>query len=316
MTLEEYQERQLAINAIIVLYVAQFASYFLEPRLPFTRWVEFLRLLFPIVQELRSETARNARAFYDAQRGDHTELGRHNRDLENTGFTQFVQSMEPARQRMSVANSPDDAVTRVQLQAIREVENAGRRQIIRAVAEDQELHEKVVREDTREGTVIPFPRGPRVVRGWARVATGRETCAWCLMLISRGPVYFQADRAGLLDLTDLQAEELYAKTAPDLDKYDEEVNRFMDEWHPGCDCLVVPVYNTENWPGLAAQQRADELWVQATREAKELREKEERVHQTGKHAGQEITLGEDTVLALRRMIARGEVNFNQLAFAA
>jgi hypothetical protein len=312
VNIEEYQSRQIAINAIIAQIVLQAASYFLEPRLPFSRWIELLRLLFPSVQELRSETARNARAFYDNERGYHTELDRHDRDLENTGFAQFVQSMEPARQKMSVANSPNDAVTRLQLQVIREVENAGRRQIIRAVAEDQAVHEEVV----QRRTATRFDRGPRIVRGWARVATGRETCAWCLMLISRGPVYLAADRAGLIDLTDLQAEELYAKTAPDLDKFGEEVNDYMDEWHPGCDCLVVPVYNTEDWPGLAAQQRADELWVQATREAKALREKEERVHRTGKNAGQEITLGEDTVLALRRMIDRGDINFNQLAFAA
>ena len=36
----------------------------------------------------------------------------------------------------------------------------------------------------------------RLVRGWARVATGDETCAWCLMLVSRGPVYHSAKKAG------------------------------------------------------------------------------------------------------------------------
>jgi hypothetical protein len=345
VNLEQYQAQQAVINALVAQYVAQFASYFLQPQLSLRKWLELLAGIFPAVKEWRGESAVLARQFYDTQRGDYNpELDRHDRELEGSDFPRFVRSMEPARRQMSAYNAGQNAMTRFQLQVIREVENAGRKQIIKAVHEDQAMHEKVVRarepepepvnldllsrywesqnrpapppEPTRAAATNWLPSGPRVVRGWARVATGLETCGWCLMLISRGPVYPSLDKAGLTDLTQAQAEEIYEMSAPDLDVYDAEVNKYMEEWHPGCDCLVVPVYDTEDWPGLAAHKRAEELYIQASNEARELREKEERVHRTGKNAGKEITLGEDTVLALRRMIARGDVNFRQLAFAA
>ena len=133
--------------------------------------------------------------------------------------------------------------------------------------------------------MIPFPAGgTRVVRGWARVATGRETCAWCLMLISRGPVYYEADRAGLL-YDERLAIDLYRKT-PALGDYYSEINDLMEEWHPGCDCKVVPVFKSEDWAGYPAQKRAEDLWIQAADEAREWREKyPDRVHTTGENKG-------------------------------
>lgn len=50
---------------------------------------------------------------------------------------------------------------------------------------------------------------------YARVPDGAETCAFCIMLASRGPVYLSADRAG-------------------------EGNHF----HSDCDCRIVPVWGS------------------------------------------------------------------------
>lgn len=50
---------------------------------------------------------------------------------------------------------------------------------------------------------------------YARVPTGLETCEWCLMLASRGPVYLTEESAGA-----------------------------FDHWHPHCDCRVVPFWGT------------------------------------------------------------------------
>ena len=44
----------------------------------------------------------------------------------------------------------------------------------------------------------------------------------------------------------------------------------MDEWHPGCDCKVVPVFDYREWPGKAEAAEALEKWNQATTEAIEL----------------------------------------------
>lgn len=50
---------------------------------------------------------------------------------------------------------------------------------------------------------------------YARVPTGEETCDFCIMLASRGPVYHTEESAGA-----------------------------YDHWHPHCDCRIVPFWGT------------------------------------------------------------------------
>jgi hypothetical protein len=94
----------------------------------------------------------------------------------------------------------------------------------------------------------------REVVGWARVATGQESCAWCLMLVSRGPTYLFSDTAGL-DLTDTEAVQLFESGG--------SMKEHMDEWHPGCDCEVVPVFDRNDWPGKQAAADALKVWNKA-----------------------------------------------------
>lgn len=61
------------------------------------------------------------------------------------------------------------------------------------------------------------PRRPRV----ARVPTGAETCAFCLMLASRGPVYRDEDTA---------------------------MGQSEDHYHGDCDCEPVVVYTNRDLP--------------------------------------------------------------------
>lgn len=60
---------------------------------------------------------------------------------------------------------------------------------------------------------IADPSGAR----WARVPTGDETCDFCIMLASRGPVYLTAASAGA---------------------------DFPDHFHANCDCRIVPMWGT------------------------------------------------------------------------
>src|SRR5699024_4357875 len=108
---------------------------------------------------------------------------------------------------------------------------------------------------------MPPRASSSLVQGWARVATGAETCAWCLMLVSRGPVYHEASTAGL-DLPDEEAIEAIGRGA--------DLSEFMDRWHPNCDCKVVPVFDENDWPGREAWKAAEEKWIDASRDAKEL----------------------------------------------
>ncbi|MDO4413043.1 hypothetical protein [Cutibacterium sp.] len=75
---------------------------------------------------------------------------------------------------------------------------------------------------------------PHLVRAasWARVLTGPNNCPFCIVVASRGPVYGSAEKAGALTAT------------PKPPGVDTPSNRF----HTGCDCAVVPIYNTATSP--------------------------------------------------------------------
>ncbi|ASR77119.1 capsid maturation protease [Mycobacterium phage MyraDee] len=286
MTPEEYAAQQAAISAVTARYVQQFGSMFAKPALAVREWLRLMELLFPQVQQGRFNAASLARRFYDSQRDQqHPGIPRNPRPLESYRFDWFVQNMEPARQRMSQMDAPDDAVAHLAMRAVREVENAGRKQIIHAVENDPE---------------------PRIIKGWARVATGRETCAWCLMLISRGPVYLGADTAGL-DLSDEKAEDLYEKANGDLAVYYADIEKHVQQWHTGCDCKVVPVFKNENWFGQEAADRALDLWNDATKEAIRLIESGE---------ARSTNRNKEAINALRRRLSRGDISTNEFSALA
>ncbi|QGJ88499.1 capsid maturation protease [Mycobacterium phage Kanely] len=292
MNPEEYAAAQLLISAAVVRHVRNVAGFFAQPALTMFDWLRLLDLLFPEIQRRRTEASVLARRFYDSQRAQHhPDLPRNDRPLEGTTFEKFVENMDPARERMQQADTRGDALTHLTLRAVREVENAGRQQIIHAVENDPE---------------------PRVLRGWARVATGRETCAWCLMLISRGPTYVRAETAGL-DLDTEHALELFENN--DQETYFADIGGEIKEWHTGCDCKVIPVFKNEDWFGKEAADRALDLWGDATKEAIALEDKG-LVHKSGKNKGQPFTRNELAINALRRRLERGEISAQQYAALA
>lgn len=288
-TAEEYAAQQAVIANQTYQYTKGLGKFFTAPALSLPEWFRVLNLLFPQVAAARAASAANARVFFDAEREAHS-LPPMPRELEGTDFPRFAQSMEPARAKMSLADSTPHATTLLAMQAVREVDNAGRRQIIHAVEDDAATLHK---PDT--------PSAPRQIRGWARVATGRETCAWCLMLVSRGPVYQSAQNAGL-DIEDAGAKA--------MDAAGEDVSGLMNQWHPNCDCIVVPVYKQESWPGALASKRAEGAWIRASEEADAL-------IASGK--SRTTNRNRETLNALRRSLAHGDVSaaqFSGLAAAA
>ncbi|UIW13340.1 capsid maturation protease [Mycobacterium phage Marge] len=292
MNPEEYAAAQLLISAAVVRHVRNVAGFFAQPSLTMFDWLRLLDLLFPEIQRRRTEASVLARRFYDSQRAQHhPDLPRNDRPLEGTTFEKFVENMDPARERMQQSDTRGDALTHLTLRAVREVENAGRQQIIHAVENDPE---------------------PRVLRGWARVATGRETCAWCLMLISRGPTYVRAETAGL-DLDTEHALELFENN--DQETYFADIGGEIKQWHTGCDCKVIPVFRNEDWFGKEAADRALDLWGDATKEAIDLEDKG-LVHKSGKKKGQPFTRNELAINALRRRLERGEISAQQYAALA
>lgn len=290
MNPDEYAAAQAAIASETLNYVLTFSKFFARPALSIAQWLGFLNLLFPQIQAKREQAATLGRVFYDSQREqNHPDIPRNDRPLEGTTFETFVKNMEPARLQMQQENAQDKAIATVAVRAVREVENAGRQQVIHAVQNDPGL-------EAAENAGRPTQQ---TIRGWARVATGRETCAWCLMLVSRGPVYQAASTAGL-DINDTSAAKMIAAGT--------DVSDSMQQWHDGCDCIVVPVFKTQDWPGQAAASRALDLWNDASREASKIQDSDPTVHPSGKNRGKEMTLNQEALNALRRRLYSGDIN--------
>ncbi|WKW87229.1 capsid maturation protease [Mycobacterium phage Chargerpower] len=294
MSPEEYAAQQAVITAGLTAYIQRFGRLFSAPVLTVAEWLNLLQLLFPEVQRRYAEAASLGRNFYDSQREiHHPGLPRNERLLSEEQWKWFVKNMEPARKGMSQADSPPSAVTRLAMTAVREVEMAGRRQIIGAVKNEPER---------------------QVLQGWARVATGRETCAWCLMLISRGAelnhkgnfAYREASSAGI-SLDDETVIDLWNEAGMDYEKFRESLEDNIEEWHTGCDCLAIPVFDVQDWPGRDAALEANRMWIDAGKEASRLiKSGEARTNNTNT----------ETLNALRRRLAKGEISIPSYAFAA
>lgn len=360
MTPQEYAAAQAAITAAAAAYTAQFSQFMVNAVLTPAMWLGFLQLLYTDVERRRFESADLARRFYDSERLIHNpRLPRHDVYLVEYDFPTFVKNMEPTRKQLSAPQAPPQAVTNVVMHVAREVENAGRQQIIKGIEEDYkllteqpelfepEVPQRVsVVEEVRSRVKVTFeesvseerpkrdpvreriereiaesagrpakaeksppakvtPSGP--VRGWARVATGAETCAFCLMLISRGPVYLSAQGAGL-DLHDAGAAAAVGNG--------EDVSEWMNEWHIGCDCKVIPVYDKLDWPGMDAAQRALELWIDASREADRVLADNPGKKSFVKGQWVPTTHNREAINSLRRRLERGEISTSEFAALA
>lgn len=274
------------------------------------QWYSILEAYFQVVSAYRYESGRLARRFYDDERrrvlttpvdppssrsvfvsgpggtsqrnvfagrsGLTLDLDllepivtppRHNFNVNPYNPRIFTENMEPHRVEFSEANASDQALQRVVDRATKEVSMGGRRTMLGGVKTD-----------------------PKVV-GWARVAGGGESCGFCAMLISRGPVYTGARgfrRAGSMARDELDA--ISAWRAFERTGNDAEILALMNKWHPNCDCRVVPVFDRENWPGRDEYLRAEELWKDVTSRYK-----------GGKGGG-------DKLLAFRRALGDGYKN--------
>lgn len=302
MSPEAYARAVAELIAALILALLRVFDLVPGPRMTPTQWDGILRLAYPHVEQARTEAAQLAREMYDDQRSMNApHLPRNDQPLVGSTYEDFKRALEPVRRRISQVDSVEKAVGLLQLEMARQVENAGRRQVIRAVESDERLALEQARfEPDPDPVPGPDPAEPAserppepvsgIMRGWARVATGRETCAWCLMLISRGPVYYAAETAGL-NVSDETALRMIAAG--------EDVSDFMDDWHTGCDCKVVPVFKHQAWPGEKARFEALKLWKNASAEAAKLIASGKA--RTDNH-------NKEAINVIRRWIYHGEIN--------
>lgn len=214
MDLQTYSDRQRSISRRVILAILRLLRPFREPTITDSQWEALVRALFQLVDQARRDSSQLAREFFDSQWQAHRDTEPPSVEMPSYFEDYLRETLQPVRRKFQQADAPDSAVSDIAQLAMKEVESAGRRTILRAV------------EDTPE------------VLGYARVLTGYENCAFCVMLASRGPVYKSRRGAG-----------------------DPEIRVF----HKGCDCKVVPVFDKAAWPGREQYRELAKLWRDATR---------------------------------------------------
>lgn len=120
---------------------------------------------------------------------------------------------------------------------------------------DEALH----RAEAEAEDVADVQDAPRLRPvGWARVLQGRWSCGFCIMLAARGAVYSTADAAQLVAAEagkkSREGGFLSRRARTELRKKNPRA------FHEHCDCIVVPVFDPENWSGQAEQQRLQDFY--------------------------------------------------------
>ena len=208
-----------------------------------------------VVKHLRL-AAQAANAFLDASAAEH-------------GVEAYHPPVEPyhaSALRKLLRENVGASAEQLAAAARRHVVMAGHRQMMRAVL-DPEFGNYATREEQEEleRATSPLtagdesddeaPAGGGKVRpvGWARVLQGKYSCGFCIMLASRGPVYSSADAAKYVAAPvgekSREGGFLSRKARAELRKENPRA------FHEHCDCIVVPVFDPENWSGRAEQQR-------------------------------------------------------------
>lgn len=154
------------------------------------------------------------------------------------GLDDFGTALEHARVDIDESNRRDpqvveQVVRRTERAVVRHVEQAARDTIKTAVENEQDRRNKMLGRDRERAKV-------EKAVGWARVLTGLESCGFCAMLASRGPVYgteWLAQHRGR--------------------------NQQENKYHDGCDCLLVPVFDLDDWVGRDAYDELEQLWIES-----------------------------------------------------
>ncbi len=280
MTAAEYAEAQRLIVAALVAFVLRLLLPFRGLLILPVSWRGILAALFPAVEQARRQSAELGRRYYDSERAKHLDedVDRHDVDLPGYLPEWFDEAMRPLADVVSRDGVTDEVLTDAAHRVSKEAVAGSRRTILRAVESD-----------------------PATI-GFARIATGRETCAFCLMMISRGAVRshrYGSNRAAGLKTDKATAVELWrqieqAGTDSERERAEEAMLALMHRWHTGCDCLVVPIFDLRDWPGRTQAYEALQLWKSLTK---------------GKR-------GRDALNALRREVDNGRVDFQRYAAAA
>ena len=104
------------------------------------------------------------------------------------------------------------------------------------------------------------------VLGWARVLTGAESCAFCAMLASRGPVYSEDTVVTTGKPREVRPRQVHYRNpgATGGHTYVSGSRREGEKYHDHCDCIAVLVVKGVPWNGEQQYHALKDLWDDAT----------------------------------------------------
>lgn len=216
MTVEEYRRAQAGITGRLLRQLLPLLQ--LAPPRPSQRqWRALVAAAYPAVYRARLESYALAARFYAGERARQTgavevvDIPRRNYPPEALD-TAWRRTVKPRLDSLDEGDPvPPVMVAEAATVAERHAADAGRQAVIDTARHD-----------------------PQAL-GYARTPTGDSTCAFCLMLTSRGPVYKSASAALLRDGT-------------------------SEPYHDRCDCIAVPVFDRGDWAGRDEYVNAKRVW--------------------------------------------------------
>lgn len=237
MDINEYARRKQRILTRMLaalLYVfEQFLRRVMTPRL----WDQLMTVSYRVMKPFRDEGTQLAREFYDDNRAEQLPNAERHDIFTDDHYLErwYRETMLPVYQKLQRTGNVENAVEESVARVTKVYEDAQRRTLIQGIASD---------------TSQP-------IKGFARFDPRPPTCAFCTMMISRGPVYNKSkdgNTAGWPFDTQ-RLEKLILDDDPD------EINELMNKWHPKCTCIVVPVYKYSNYPSEAQEKDALEIYI-------------------------------------------------------
>lgn len=229
----------------------EFLRSFMRPN----DWNTFVHVTYRVMKPYRDEATELARVFHDDNRAAQLPSLPSSEREDQIGHDIFKDDYYPEqwfRREMTVlfqhsqqGRGTDALVEEAVNRVTKVVEDGARRTLIDAVRTDTDLP----------------------IRGIARFDPRPPTCAFCTMMISRGPVYHTSGKTAGWPLDVKRLERLVLDDDPD------KINELMNKWHPGCTCIAVPVYKYDNYPTQSQEKEAEQIYLEGRKRAKTLANK-------------------------------------------
>lgn len=208
MSAQDYRLSLSSVSKLVESYIFHVLMGLVNSKLSQKQWVGLIAVLFPHIRDGRLKILAIAADFYEKERKKHpVKVPFAPHDIHISQYTPRATAtvLEPVRAVLLGLKKLDS-----------------KEQYLNAATQASRLGTLHVEQGARDG-LQGMVRADEAALGWARTDPEPPTCAFCLTLISRGPVY---------------------KTQP------VEVGGLSaSAYHPNDTCVFVPVFAKTGWPG-------------------------------------------------------------------